>query len=65
MITIHRRLRRRLVFVLLDLAVLLFTTAALLAQIKTRSGDDIEAQGVFPDMAFFARGNLNVESVPS
>lgn len=58
--TINHRLAQRSLFFILLLAILLFAAGGLLAQIETRSGDHVDASDIFPDMAFFAAGHLNV-----
>ncbi len=58
--TVNRRFTHRILFLLVLAIVLLFAAGALLAQIETRTGDHVDASDIFPDMAFFAGGNLNV-----
>ena len=58
--TVNHRLAQRSLFLILLLAILLFAAGGLLAQIETRSGDRVDASDIFPDMAFFAAGKLNV-----
>lgn len=60
--TIAKRRLARLLLFLLFLAALLFATGVLRAQIETRSGDIVEAAEAFPDMTFFAAGDLTVNA---
>ncbi|MEM9014392.1 MAG: hypothetical protein AAGB02_04720 [Pseudomonadota bacterium] len=61
MTTARRRLSKFLIFLIL-LAALLFATGVLRAQIETRSGEVIKATEAFPDMTFFAAGDLTVNA---
>ncbi len=60
--TINRHFISRLLLFLLLLAILLFATGALLAQIRTQSDDLVEVADILPDMAFFAAGDLLVSA---
>ncbi|MBL4619943.1 MAG: hypothetical protein JKX88_07590 [Marinicaulis sp.] len=58
--TINRHFVMRFLFFILVLAILLFATGALLAQIEARSGDHVEINNALPDMAFFAADDLKI-----
>ena len=60
--TINRHSVSRFLLFLLLLAILLFATGALLAQIRTQSDDLVEVTDILPDMAFFAAGDLIVSA---
>ena len=64
MTIVNLRLAKFLLF-LVVLVALLFAASILRAQIITRSGDIIETADTFPDMTFFAAGELTVNAKSS
>ena len=60
--TISQQRPMRLLILLAVLAALLFATGSLRAQIEAQSGDIVDAVEAFPDMAFFAAGDLTVNA---
>ncbi|MEM9618916.1 MAG: polymer-forming cytoskeletal protein [Pseudomonadota bacterium] len=62
MATLSNRLTSRVLFWTFIIIIFLFATSALLAQIESRSGEVLGVDDVFPDMAFFAAGDLTVNA---
>ncbi len=60
--TLNRHFVSRLLLFILLIAILLFATGALLAQIRTESDDMMDVADVLPDMAFLAAGDLTVSA---
>lgn len=63
--TIVSPIPTKIILFLILLVAALFASSMLRAQIETRLGDVVEATEVFPDMTFFAAGDLTVNTKSS